>query len=70
MSSLPAKPEAAHLGLTNPCRVPSCPLNEAGLHHNVGIYKHNGQTQTRKFISVLFGYIPPFLAQNLILTME
>jgi len=53
--SLPAKPEAAYLALPNPCKILTCPLNQAGIHHNVGLYKQDGLAQTRSFFFVLFG---------------
>lgn len=47
-----------------PCRIASCPLNEAGIQHNVGLYKHNGRknslgVQDPHGIPILFGDANP-----------
>ncbi|TVY20674.1 hypothetical protein LARI1_G001189 [Lachnellula arida] len=55
----PTKPEAVHLPLPTLCKVPTCPLNQAGIHHNVGIYKQDDVSPIRGFFSVLFGSSNP-----------
>ncbi|TVY48094.1 hypothetical protein LOCC1_G002058 [Lachnellula occidentalis] len=57
--SLLTKPDAAYLPLPTLCKVPTCPLNEAGIHHNIGIYKQHDVSPTRGFFSVLFGSSNP-----------
>jgi len=58
--SIPTKPEVAYLPLPTLCKVPTCPLNQAGIHHYVGIYKQDDVSPARGFFSVLFGYISLF----------
>ncbi len=52
--SLPSRP-AVRFGPVNPCQIANCPLNEAGIHHNIGIYRHKNQPQRRKSVPILFG---------------
>lgn len=54
---LPTKPEAAYFLFPTLCKVRTCPLNQAGIHHNIGIYKQDDVSPIRGFFSVLFGYL-------------
>ncbi|CZT50966.1 uncharacterized protein RSE6_12042 [Rhynchosporium secalis] len=49
------QPSPVHFGPRNPCRIPSCPLNEAAIIHGKGIYKHNGETVNRSLQPLVFG---------------
>jgi hypothetical protein len=53
------------MAATTPCIISSCPLNEAGIHHPVGVYKHHGKESptTPSFEYYVFGASnpPPFI---------
>ena len=57
--SLPAPPPSPCFPFLNPCRIPNCPLNEAGIHHNEGICLHHNKPQRRQSVPVLFGSANP-----------
>ncbi|KAE9380412.1 hypothetical protein N431DRAFT_459346 [Stipitochalara longipes BDJ] len=46
-------------GPSNPCRIVDCSLNEAGIHHSIGIYKHHNKPQRRKSVPLPFGESNP-----------
>ncbi|KAL5317288.1 hypothetical protein ACEPPN_014383 [Leptodophora sp. 'Broadleaf-Isolate-01'] len=54
MSSI-TKLNPVHFGPADPCRIPSCPLNEAAIIHSKGIYKHKGQVGNRASAPASFG---------------
>ena len=59
MMHTPTSPTQEHFGINKPCRVLNCPLNEAGIQHNVGIYRHvGGPKQKTQSVSVIFGCVP------------
>lgn len=55
-------PEAASTTLPQ-CMLETCPLNEVGMVHSIGIYKHNGQDQTG--FDILCKLISQFLFSSL-----